>query len=92
MKEGIEEWSHQQFSSWVVSHPGQVVLTVVSQRCIHLQGPGATLPGKHRCGDEPSGRARMYVTDPEMHLEIRYTDGWTDGQIGGKANTRTASG
>ncbi|ELK32136.1 Dynein heavy chain 14, axonemal [Myotis davidii] len=28
VKEGIEEWSRQQFSSWVVSHPGQVVLTV----------------------------------------------------------------
>ncbi|XP_070257562.1 dynein axonemal heavy chain 14 [Myotis yumanensis] len=28
VKEGIEEWSRQHFSSWVVSHPGQVVLTV----------------------------------------------------------------
>ncbi|EPQ07948.1 Dynein heavy chain 6, axonemal [Myotis brandtii] len=43
VKEGIEEWSRQHFSSWVVSHPGQVVLTVVSQRCTHLQGG----PGGH---------------------------------------------
>ncbi|XP_030743682.1 dynein axonemal heavy chain 14 [Echinops telfairi] len=25
---GIEEWNNQRFSTWVVSHPGQVVLTV----------------------------------------------------------------
>lgn len=52
----------------------------------------ATLPGKHRRGAEPSGRALVYITDFEMHLEIRYTDGWTDGQICDKANTRTAKG
>nr|KAF6302477.1 dynein axonemal heavy chain 14 [Pipistrellus kuhlii] len=28
VREGIEDWSHQPFSMWVVSHPGQVVLTV----------------------------------------------------------------
>ncbi|XP_036133659.1 dynein heavy chain 14, axonemal-like [Molossus molossus] len=28
VKQGIEDWNHQPFSLWVVSHPGQVVLTV----------------------------------------------------------------
>jgi hypothetical protein len=28
--QGIEDWKYHTFSDWVMSHPGQVVITVVS--------------------------------------------------------------
>lgn len=30
VSQGVEDWNRQPFSLWAVSHPGQVVLTVVS--------------------------------------------------------------